>query len=119
MKGKPTLPKGKPTVQFGRELIRYLGGDPTPIEDNWCWEDFARHYLELRPLLERFLEECRGGNIAMWTASLCIYCGSDSSWAEEQIERGIGDVTSAHYFLCTGIDPTNERAEAIGVGWNI
>jgi hypothetical protein len=39
-------------IAFARELVEHLGGDPSPMRDDWCWTDMGRHYRKLRPKAE-------------------------------------------------------------------
>src|SRR3990172_2229690 len=36
------------TVDFARRWIAAHGADPTPVQDGWCWRDFANAYPQLR-----------------------------------------------------------------------
>ena len=37
------------SIGFARLLVAELGGDPEPIEDDWCWEELLKHYAKLMP----------------------------------------------------------------------
>lgn len=52
MPRKPRCPKDFDAA-FGRRLVKYLGGDTSKIKDNWCWEQFAEAFPELREKAER------------------------------------------------------------------
>lgn len=63
MKKRIKVPN-KLTVAFGRELVEYLGGDPAPIKDGWCWEQFIRQYPDLvEPAIEIIKDKMSGWNI--------------------------------------------------------
>ena len=99
------------TISWGRELIAHLGGDPTPIRDNWCWKQFGEQYPELRPRVEKFIEDSTEGDIAWAAYWMCMSCGSSREWAEAQIERGIGGVTTAAQSMCMFCGSSREWAE--------
>ena len=79
------------TVDFGRELVAYLGGDPAPIQDYWCWGDFAKQYPELRRGAEKYFEQeaTQGttGDPSEAVYWMVFFCGSSRAWAESVIER--------------------------------
>jgi len=75
------------TVDFARRLIAYLGGDPAPIKNHWGWRELARHYPELRKKLERYFEQVRTGDPAMFAFYMGLYFHSDRRWVEKVIEN--------------------------------
>ena len=85
---------------FGRRLVRYLGGDPFPIEDSWCWKEFAEAYPHLRKKAEKYFETTRTGDPAWAAYCMADECGSSREWAEGVIERAkIGNFAHAAYCM--------------------
>lgn len=69
--------------EFGRKLIKLLGGDPSKIGNGWWWNDFFRNYKHLKNEFELFFTKNPCGVAAYYMD----YCGSDREWRERIIER--------------------------------
>jgi len=76
-------------IEFARKLIVQLGGDPTPVEDDWCWDDFLKlpDFDRLLPLIMDYFEHATTGNpskVAYW---LHRDCGAPLEWAQRVVEN--------------------------------
>ena len=101
-------------VSFGRRLVAALGGNPSAIQDTWCWRDFGRAYAHLRPAAEAYFAAAQTGDPAWAAYSLTAYCGSDRAWAEGVVERAqTGDPAWVAYLLTKNCG--SDRAWAEGV----
>ena len=110
---RPECPKFF-TIEFARELIEYLGGDPTPIEDDWYWEEFARTYPELRKKAERYFESAQTGDPSWAACHMHRCCGSSQEWAERVIENArTGDPAIAAYQMHRFCGSSHEWAERV------
>ena len=90
------LPQEGITAAWGRAMVAYLGGDPSPIADDWCWSDFAQQYPKLLEPFELYIERATPDNPGMPEAAqgMCEDFHSSREWAEAQIERANGFVPS-------------------------
>ncbi|MFH1742554.1 MAG: hypothetical protein ABIH23_26415 [bacterium] len=88
------------TLDFARELVAYLGGDPTQIIEGDCWGSLGKKYAALMPKVMRYFERAKKGNVAIAAYSLCRDCNAPLDWAKRQIEHSTGDVAWAAYSLC-------------------
>ena len=71
-------------IPFARQFVVELGGDPEPIQDNWCWEDFGRAYPELAPAAMAWFAEVGDA----WSAyRIAQYCGGDVGQAMAVAEK--------------------------------
>lgn len=102
------------SVKFGIELIKYLGGDPLIIENNWCWRDFAKNYPEFREKAESYFASAKTGNPALAAYLMCKNCGSNREWAETIISSAkTGDPAGAAYWMCRDCGSRKEWAESV------
>ena len=102
------------TIDFGRELVEYLGGNPDAIQDNWCWKELGKQYLELQGRAERYFEAAETGNPTYAAYQICRNCGSDREWAEKVIETAqTGDPALTAYRMCRNCGSASEWAEGI------
>ena len=102
------------TPNFGRKLVKYLGGDPTLIKDHWCWEEFAKAYPKLRRKAEHYFERATTGNPA--NAALCMarHCKSKRTWAKKVIESAkTCDPTYPAYFMVRYFGSSRKWAEKV------
>ncbi len=98
-KEKPECPE-RFTVDFGRKLIAYLGGDASIIKDSWCWKDFAKHFSHLREKAEKYFEEAQEGDPSWAAYNMHVYCGSSKEWTEKVIENAkTGDPAWCAYLM--------------------
>ena len=51
----------KLTIAFARELVAYLGGDPTPIQYWWCWRSLIIHYKAILPQAIELIKDKMSG----------------------------------------------------------
>jgi len=78
---RPKCPN-KFTIDFARELVKYLGGDPTKINNRDCWRSLVRKYPELREKAEKYFATAKTGDPARAAYLMCRACGSSREWAE-------------------------------------
>ena len=101
-------------AEFGRALVAELGGDPEPIEDEWCWRDFARAYPELREKAEAWFAAATAGEAAWAAYCMAYYCGSSRKWAERVIAAATaGDPSWAAYCMARDCGSSREWAEGV------
>jgi len=113
MTTKPELPNNL-TTAFGRELVAYLGGDPTKVEDDDCWKDFVRKFPELREAAEKYFEEATTGDPSEAAYAMCNYCGSSREWAEKVIEKATsGKPSEAAYLMHRDHGSSREWVEKV------
>ena len=99
MQSKPNCPDSF-TAQFGIELVKYLGGDPAPIQNNWCWSEFAKQYSELIPLAEKYFAAATTGDPGYAAYCMVMYCGGSREWAEGVITAATtGDPINAAHLM--------------------
>lgn len=75
------------TIDFARKLIEALGEDSSPIQDNWCWKDLAKHYLakhypNLRKKVENYFEKAKTGDPSYAAYLMVRDCESSREWAD-------------------------------------
>lgn len=76
--------------EFGKKLVKYLGGDASKIQDDWCWKEFALAYPELREKAEKYFEEqVEKIDMSIIAYCMCKWGGSSREWAERIIEKTI------------------------------
>jgi len=101
-------------ADFGRLLIKHLGGDPFSIEDDWCWKEFAEAYPHLREKAEKYFETTRTGDPAEAAYSMAFYDISTREWAEGVIERAkTGDPAKAAHGMVGCCGSSREWAEGV------
>ena len=101
-------------TEFGRLLIKHLGGDPSPIKWNWCWREFAEDYPHLREKAEKYFETTRTGDPARAAYNMAHYYGSSREWAEGVIERAkTGNPVWAAYHMVLDYGSSREWAEGV------
>ena len=101
-------------ARFGRILVKYFGGDPSPIQDDWCWPEFAEAYPHLREKAEKYFETTRTGDPAQAACSMVDDCGSSREWAEGVIERAkTGNPAWAAYYMARYCGSSREWAEGV------
>ena len=89
------------TVEFGKNLISYLGGNISLIEENDCWKEFSKKFPELKDKVEKYFEKClelQEGNVSQAAYYMCYYKISSKSWAESIIEKD--DNSRYAYLMC-------------------
>jgi len=76
-------------IEFARRLIVHLGGDATPVEDDWCWEDFRQlpDFDRLLPLAMDYFEHATTGDPSWAAYFLHRYCGAPLDWAQRVVEN--------------------------------
>jgi hypothetical protein len=96
-------------VDEARSLLEIWGEDISPVEYDWCWEDFAKQYPHIRHRAETYFEAKLDGAAAF---KMVQFFGSSQAWAEKVIEAS-DDCTAAQLMIkhC-GSDPA--WAERIG-----
>ena len=77
-------------VHFGRELVEYLGGDASIIEDDDCWNEFGKKFPELIEPAMRYFEQAETGDPAFAAADLVHYCGAPVERAMRVCEAPTG-----------------------------
>jgi len=101
---RPECPRGPDEfdIAFGRQLVAYLGGDPSPIEDDWCWRAFGKQYPELlEPALEYF-RTAQEGEPAYGIFALACWCDLDVERSLSVIRKvSVGDPARA---ICGLVD---------------
>ena len=101
-------------LKFACRLVAYLGGDPTPIEDNWCWAEIGRQYPGLVPAAEEYFAAAKTGNPAYAAYGMTRYCGSSREWAEGVIAAAqAGNPASAAYCMERDCGSSREWADKI------
>jgi len=75
------------TSEFFRELVAYLGADPSPIRPWWGWRKLAKQYPGLRRDIEQYIETATTGDPAGAAVDMMLYFGSSRGWAEKVIEN--------------------------------
>ena len=70
-------------VAFGRKIVSHLGGNPSDIQDGWCWQDFGERFPELRAKAEKYFASAKKGNPAWAAYWMARACGSEQIWAEK------------------------------------
>lgn len=85
---KPERPKCPDvfSVEFGRKLVAYLGGDPAPIKNSWCWSEFFVEYPDLQKGAEQYFASATEGDPAQAASWMACYWRSPRKWAERIIE---------------------------------
>ena len=115
-KNKPKRPEcpDEFTTRFARELVKYLGGNPTPIKDDWCWKEFAEAYPELRQKAERYFESAKTGGPGYAAYRMVHDCGSSREWAERIIEHAqTGNPSWAAFCMVHDCDSSRKWAERV------
>ena len=56
----------KLTIDFARELVKHLGGDPAPIQEDWCWRQFCEQYPDLIEKAIEIIGEKMSGEDISW-----------------------------------------------------
>ena len=101
-------------ARFGRLLIKYLGGDPSPIKNYWCWREFAQTFPHLRKRAEKYFETAKTGDPALAAYHMACDGGSSREWAEGVIERArVGDPEWAAYHMARDGGSSREWAEQV------
>ena len=70
-------------VVFGRNLVRWLGGDASLVASGWCWKNFSRAFPQLRTKAEKYFAAANTGNPAWAAYRMVRDCDSDRAWAEK------------------------------------
>ena len=70
------------TTAFARELIEFLGGDSSKIEDSDCWRSLGKKYKHLRGKVEEYFENAEIGDPSYAAYYMVYFCGSSREWAE-------------------------------------
>jgi hypothetical protein len=86
------------SLAFARRLVRYLGGDPSLIEDGDCWRKLVGKYPTLAEPAAKYFETAKEGNPS-WAAVQLAYLRAISvGRAMRIIERAkTGDPSWAAY----------------------
>ena len=85
---------------FGRTLVEYLGGDPTLVNNNDCWPEFAKKFPHLLKPAMAYFESATTGEPARAAYYLARYCKADLTWAQTVIQNAqTGDPALAAYCL--------------------
>ena len=102
------------TVEFGRQLVAELGGDPSKIKDDWCWKQFGENFKDLVPKAEMYLASATTGNPAEAAYMMYQYCGSSREWAEGVIASATtGNPANAAYWMCCNCGSSREWAKGV------
>jgi len=89
-------------MEFARRLIVHLGGDATPVEDNWCWADLRQlpDFDRLLPLMMDYFEHATTGNPSWAAYQLHTECGAPLDWAKRIVENDTtGNPSGAAHWL--------------------
>ena len=101
-------------VEFGRELVEYLGGDASIIEDDDCWKEFGKKFPELIEPAMRYFENATTGNPARAATNLVHFCGASLERAMRVCENAAtGDPAWAAYWLVSNCGAPVEWAMRI------
>lgn len=88
-------------VPWAKKFLSALGADTSIIKDNWCWEDFGKHFQKYKKVFENFLENAKTGDPSWAAYILCRDFGSPKEWAEKTIENAkTGNPSLAAHFMC-------------------
>jgi len=72
---------------FRRQLVVYLGGDPSLIKGDWTWAEFGEQYPELiEPAFELF-RTAQEGDPAYGIYALACWCGLDLKRALDALQK--------------------------------
>ena len=105
--------------RFGKKLIKYLGGDPSLVKDDWCWEQFAKTYPELIKRAEEYFEEATTGNPSFAAYKMVYHCNSKREWAEHVIENDtVGYPVYAAWRMVYYCNSSRTWAEKIDAKWS-
>jgi hypothetical protein len=55
---------GLETIESAREIVEYLGGDPSIIRDDWCYPQLKEAFPELKEAYFELIEKATTGNVA-------------------------------------------------------
>ena len=95
---------------FGRRLVEYLGGDPSP--GPWFWCELGEKYPELTEPAFEFFRTARDGNPAYGIALLARYGGLDPERAVAALqELRLGDPGWAIYLFWLNVYKINCRKQ--------
>jgi|GEM_PF-3649779 len=88
---------------FARELVRYLGGDPSLIDDYDCWWSLAHKYPKLIKPALRYFETVTEGDPSEAAYSLAFYGVISVQRAMRIIERAkTGYPAEAAFYMVQG-----------------
>ena len=108
------------TTDFGRELVKYLGGDASEVEDGDCWKDFGVQFPELVEPAMTYFEKATTGDPAYAAYCLVLDCHGDLERAMRVCETATtGDPALAAYCLVRDCDAPREWYEELKTkrGW--
>ena len=105
-------------IKTARQIVKHLGGDPDPIRDNWCWEDFKQQYPDLLEPFFKLIESAKTGDPA-W-AAFCA--GRDLGMPKERVFKVIenaktGNPAYAAYRAGRDLGMPAKRVEAVRKRW--
>jgi len=74
-------------VEFGKQLVKYLGGDVSKVKKKDCWWDFAKKFPELLNPAMKYFEEATAGAPSGAAYYLMVYGAAPLEWAMRVVEN--------------------------------
>ena len=96
---KPECPKDGDgfTPEWLRSLVEYLGGDPSPIKDDWDFYEVLireRYERELKTKMEDYFASVESPYAAEAARLMNLYWNSPIEWAQDIIEKNLPEAES-------------------------
>jgi len=102
------------TLDFARNLVRYLGGDESKITNNDCWRSLGLKFPDLVQKAMNYFESDKTGNPSNAAYCLVYYCGAPLRWAMGVVEKAkTGDPSDAAYRLVCSCEAPLEWAMGV------
>jgi hypothetical protein len=116
MKKNQQMPAvGIESVKSAREIVAYLGGDPSIIGDDWCYPELEKAYPELKEAYFELIEQATHDYVASAAYWACIYLGMPKERVFSVIEKAnTKDVRAMAYWAEKKLGMPKERALKAG-----
>ena len=106
---------GLESVESAREIVAYLGGDPSIIGDDWCYPELENAFPDLKEAYFKLIEKATSGYVASAAYWACIFLGMPKERAFSIIEKATTkDGRAMAYWAEKNLGMPQERALKAG-----